>query len=875
MTLAQMESRFFELKGKLTVGQIADDDFKREMEKLRFQDPQGRWWMLGAQSGRWYFYDGARWQLGQPAEPSAPVPTTPVSLPEERPSAAPLTTLQNQLPSTAVTSGLNVPFYGPARHDSSPDVTPASSPVTPPQVVNQAAHSAIHNPTLAERVREDLTHVHLPAVHVPPLQLPHTPAPIRRYPPNAILIGAVLIGLVLVAVMWLAVDNVVPGKPISSFLAKTFGGASAVTSPAARPTALPAGANNLANLLRVGDELVSKSQFEPGIAQYQTASKVAPSEANVYAHWARALALTGRIQEAVNTAQRATHLDANSANAFAELTRAQAWSGQAPAAITAGEKAIALDPKSPTAHAFLAEAYLRAGRQDDASKESDAALGLDDSNVDAHRAAGWLAVVGGRKEEAIGEWQRVVTLAPEIFFYHFEFGQVYGAYLNDPANATTEYQKAIDLYPSYVPSYLALGRSYLSQNQPAPAILQFQKAVTFDPNSSEAYTGLGLAFQKSDRCSQAIPYLQKAIALSGGLNEAARGLADCGALAKDQPTPPALLAPTPGLIAVPTAIAQSTVVPLAASSPSPIKPGAPTSKTTLTGTAKGTPPLVAASGRLAFSVFDGQYHLYIANADGSNRKLVADLGMDPEFSADGSQLLYSSWTNDARGIHRIAANGSSDSQVSQRNEDVLPSWSPDGSRYVYATRAGLGSDITKRAYSIRVADASSKATQDPPPFVERAQYPNWGSNDKIVFRDCGFPTDTCGLSVVNSDGSGKTEVTNINSTAPAWSPDASRVAFTSDYGGNWDIYIINASGGSPSRLTTDAAEDGLPTFSPDGKQIAFLSHRGGIWAIWVMGIDGSNQRKLFDLGGAPAGTVPGSTSAQPGQVWYEQKISWR
>jgi TolB protein len=194
---------------------------------------------------------------------------------------------------------------------------------------------------------------------------------------------------------------------------------------------------------------------------------------------------------------------------------------------------------------------------------------------------------------------------------------------------------------------------------------------------------------------------------------------------------------------------------------------------------------------------------------------------------------------------------------------------------VYATRAGLGGDINKRAYSIRVADPTSKARQDPPPFVERAQYPIWGPNNKIVFRDCGFPTDTCGLAVVTTDGSGKTALTTINSTAPAWSPDGSKIAFTSDYGGNWDIYIVNANGGSPARLTTDAAEDGLPTFSPDGKQIAFLSHRGGAWAIWIMGIDGSNQHKAFDLGGDPAGAVPGNSPAQPGQVWYEQKISWR
>jgi len=53
-------------------------------------------------------------------------------------------------------------------------------------------------------------------------------------------------------------------------------------------------------------------------------------------HWARASSLSGRIQEAIDNAQRATRLDPTSAAAFAELTRALAWSGQIDAAVSAG-----------------------------------------------------------------------------------------------------------------------------------------------------------------------------------------------------------------------------------------------------------------------------------------------------------------------------------------------------------------------------------------------------------------------------------------------------------------------------------------------------------------------------------------------------------
>lgn len=928
MTLAQMESRFFELKGKLAVGQIAEAEFKREMENLRFQDAEGRWWMIGAQSGRWYYYDGTRWLLGQPNDPGTGATQSITALADLQPrsseqdhpvkeqgpvSVARDTTPGISGPSTAV--GSTTPSISPVNKvDPSPstftrkqpDYTPPSQTAplsgapqphfepskdisnTPPAAGAGTAavkptaalpvrsqDASAHAPSLGERLREDMAHVHVPSVHMPPVHAPtvhvppmqvHAPAPFKRYSPNVILVGAVAGGLLLVALMWLTVDNIVPGKPISSFFGNTFGigAASLSRTPSSHATPLAAGAN-VDELLNVADDLVSKSQFDSGLTQFQAASRLAPNNAEVYVRWAHALALAGRIQDAVTTSQRATRLDPNSSEAFAELTRALAWSGQNEAAINAGEKAVALGPKNAEAHALLAEAYLRGGQQEDAEKEANAALDSDDSNADGHRAMGWVALIGGRKDAALSEWQRVVQIAPGVSFFHFEFGQVYGFYLNDPANAVPEYQKAIELYPPYVPSYVALGGAYLAQNQPGPAILQFQKALTYDPNSNDAYVGLGLAFQKQGRCEQAIPYFQKSLQLNPNAASALRGLSDCGGLAKGQPTPPAPPPTVVGIFAVPTAIVQATVAPLGAST-------AVTNSPPRTSAPGPTGP--KSPGRIAFAVYDGQYHLYIADTDGSNRMLLTELASNPSYSPDGSQLLYASWVSDARGIHRIQANGTTDRQISLRVEDSLPSWSPDGGRYVYSTRAGIGADITKRAYTIRIADPTAKATQDPPPFVV-GQYPVWGPDDRIVFRDCGFPTDTCGLAVINSDGSGKKSlVPTMNATAPAWSLDSKLVVYTSDYGGNWDIYVVNSSGGSPARLTTDPAEDGLPTFSPDGKQIAFLSHREGVWAVWAMGIDGSKQHKLFDLGGDPAGAVPGNSPAQPGQLWYEQKISW-
>lgn len=872
MTLAQMQARFFELKGKLAVGQLQEEDFKRELEKLRFQDGQGRWWMIGAQSGRWYYYDGARWLLGDPPEPPPPalgsgeplsiLPSTPAPRPGGY-SPAPV----SQDPNPGHT--IAVPYsYAPTPRPAAPPPVPPATPRGNGSNSGPGANgSAAHGPaparaSLGETLRGDLNKVHLPHVavpqiqrpnlHVPPQFLPHAQAPDRKAQPPFILVGAALVGLVLVALLLVAATNFIPG-----FL----GGPNTARSATRTPVVAPG--RNVDNLLRVGDELSSKSQFEPAMAQYQAAAQYAPNESDVYTHWARALALTGRIGEAITTAQKAARLDPTSANAQAELTRALAWAGQTNPAINAGEKAISLDPQNATAHAFLAEAYLRAGRNAEAQQTVDKALELDDANPETHRAAGWIAILSGRKDDGVGEWKRVIELAPEIFLYQYELGLVYANYLDDAAAAIPAFQRAIQLYAPYIPSYTALGRAYLVSNQPGPAILQFQRALTLDPNSSDAFLGLGQAFQASGKCPQAIPYYQKALELNKGLAAATKGLEDCGAIAKGSAQ--SQVTPTSVLIApIATSIPQVTVAPNAGANS--VRP---------TATAARSVPARTGAGRIYFPVYDGQYRIWSANPDGSDRQQVVELASAPAVNRDGSRMLFYSWVRDQRGVHRIGTNGADDQHISLRAEDTLPSWSPDGARYVYATRAGQGGDINKRAYTIRIASATGKPRQDPPPLVEQAQYPAWGPKNIIAIRDCGYPTDTCGLAIVNDDGSGKKVLTNINSTAPAWSPDGTRVVFMSNAAGNWDIYAVSAEGGSPERLTDDLGDDGLPVFSPDGSKIAFLSRRGGQWGVYQIDADGENEVKLFDLGGEPAGTVQGNSPAQPGQVWTEQRLAWK
>src|SRR5581483_4213871 len=54
-----------------------------------------------------------------------------------------------------------------------------------------------------------------------------------------------------------------------------------------------------------------------------------------------------------------------------------------------------------------------------------------------------------------------------------------------------------------------------------------------------------------------------------------------------------------------------------------------------------------------------------------------------------------------------------------------------------------------------------------------------------------------------------------------------KIAFTSDRDGRYQLYVMNADGTGQSRLTTDAGNDAGPAWSPDGTKIAFTSNRDG------------------------------------------------
>lgn len=117
-----------------------------------------------------------------------------------------------------------------------------------------------------------------------------------------------------------------------------------------------------------------------------------------------------------------------------------------------------------------------------------------------------------------------------------------------------------------------------------------------------------------------------------------------------------------------------------------------------------------------------------------------------------------------------------------------------------------------------------------------------------------------------------------------WSPDGSKLAFTSDRDGDsYEIFTMNADGSNIQRLTNNQISDGQPAWSPDGTKIAFMRGGGCViflkprlnrtddddpcqTFIYLMNSDGSNQVKLSSVAGdiAPVWSPDGSKIAFTG-----------
>ena len=84
-----------------------------------------------------------------------------------------------------------------------------------------------------------------------------------------------------------------------------------------------------------------------------------------------------------------------------------------------------------------------------------------------------------------------------------------------------------------------------------------------------------------------------------------------------------------------------------------------------------------------------------------------------------------------------------------------------------------------------------------------------------------------------------------SNSAPAWSPDGSQIMFSSSMLGNPELFVTDANGSRPKRVTYSTAASTSPTWNPKtGQSVVFVSDRGGIPKLYMMNADGTNTTEL-------------------------------
>ncbi len=117
-------------------------------------------------------------------------------------------------------------------------------------------------------------------------------------------------------------------------------------------------------------------------------------------------------------------------------------------------------------------------------------------------------------------------------------------------------------------------------------------------------------------------------------------------------------------------------------------------------------------------------------------------------------------------------------------------------------------------------------------------------------------------------------VTAVRSThGPVFSPDGSKIAYTGDYDGNEDVYVVPATGGQPQRLTWHPGPDVAVGWTPDGTRVLFRSRRSSA----------TDPNRLFtvSLDGGPPAELPldkaetGSYSPDATRLAYVPGFQWQ
>jgi TolB protein len=261
------------------------------------------------------------------------------------------------------------------------------------------------------------------------------------------------------------------------------------------------------------------------------------------------------------------------------------------------------------------------------------------------------------------------------------------------------------------------------------------------------------------------------------------------------------------------------------------------------------------STQIAFvSSRGGAKEIWAMDYDGANQHALTSLhsiSLTPRWSPDSSRIAFTCYASGggAPASPQVCMYSMDANRVVSfpryRGTNSAPAWSADGSQLVFSSSMGGNPEL----YSIGSSGGGLKRLT----FSNGASTsPAWNPKTNATIA---FVSDRSGvpkLYLMNADG---TNAQNLDLPDkgylidPAWSPNGQLLAFSwRRPSNNYDIYIMDVATRQIIELTHDMGRNERPSWAPDGRHIVFESTRSGTRQIWTMLADGSQPHQLTNSG---------------------------
>ncbi|HWS88317.1 MAG TPA: protein kinase [Pyrinomonadaceae bacterium] len=227
------------------------------------------------------------------------------------------------------------------------------------------------------------------------------------------------------------------------------------------------------------------------------------------------------------------------------------------------------------------------------------------------------------------------------------------------------------------------------------------------------------------------------------------------------------------------------------------------------------------------------------------------------WTRDGREIVFSSTRAGTRHLWRVPAAGGTPERVpaGEENPNAL-AVARQGRLLAYAS-----ADSDTNIWRIDVRGAKGAGGGPPVKLISSTRTdsgPQYSPDGrKIVFTSS--RSGNLEVWMCDADGSNPIRLTSFGGPhvgTPRWSPDGRHVAFDSPAEGSRDVYVLGAGGGRPRRLTTEPSADVRPSWSRDGRFVYFGSNRGGDWQVWKAPAEGGPAVQVTKRGGREAFESP-------------------